>query len=147
MPPASRRDPAGELDHLEPARDLAHRVGEHLAVLGGEDPRRFLAALVHGSRIRKSSSARFASDVARQAGKAAFAAACRGGDLLDRRQIDLAGLLPERRVEHRAGAAGCPVGSPPIQWWMRVNFCCCSVGGVASSVISASSGDHESLAR
>ena len=32
------RDPAGELDHLEPARDLAHRVGEHLAVLGREDP-------------------------------------------------------------------------------------------------------------
>ena len=40
------RDPAGELDHLEPARDLAHRVGEHLAVLGREDPGDLLAAFV-----------------------------------------------------------------------------------------------------
>ena len=30
------RDAAGELDVLEPAGDLAERVGEHLAVLGGE---------------------------------------------------------------------------------------------------------------
>ena len=46
-PPLSeRRDAAGELDHLEPARDLAHRVGEHLAVLGGEDPREVLSVRV-----------------------------------------------------------------------------------------------------
>ena len=30
------RDAAGELDHLEPALDVAAGVGEHLAVLGGE---------------------------------------------------------------------------------------------------------------
>ena len=30
-------DAAGELDHLETARDLAARVVEHLAVLGGDD--------------------------------------------------------------------------------------------------------------
>ena len=41
-----RRDPAAELDHLEPARHLAHRVGEHLAVLGGEQPREVLAVRV-----------------------------------------------------------------------------------------------------
>ena len=33
------RDPAGELDDLEPALDLAQRVGEHLAVLVGDQPR------------------------------------------------------------------------------------------------------------
>jgi hypothetical protein len=30
-------DAARELHHLEPAGDLAHRVGVHLAVLGGDD--------------------------------------------------------------------------------------------------------------
>ena len=32
------RDAAGELDHLEPALDVALGVGEGLAVLGGEQP-------------------------------------------------------------------------------------------------------------
>ena len=40
------REAAAELDHLDPARDLAHRVGEHLAVLGGEEPRDLFAVLV-----------------------------------------------------------------------------------------------------
>ena len=31
------RDAAGELDDLQAAGDLAERVGEHLAVLGGDD--------------------------------------------------------------------------------------------------------------
>ena len=35
-----RRDAAGELDHLETAGYLAHRVGEHLAVLCSEESRR-----------------------------------------------------------------------------------------------------------
>ena len=49
------------------------------------------------SRIRNMSSARFESESARQAGKAAFAAATRGVDLLDRREVDLAGLLARSR--------------------------------------------------
>ena len=40
------RDPAAVLDHLEPARDLALRVGEHLAVLEREELRDVLAVLV-----------------------------------------------------------------------------------------------------
>ena len=40
------REAAAELDHLEPARHLAHRVGEHLAVLGGQELRDLLALLV-----------------------------------------------------------------------------------------------------
>src|SRR6185312_17529740 len=40
------RDAAAELDHLEPAGDLAERVREHLAVLGGEDLGDVLTVLV-----------------------------------------------------------------------------------------------------
>ena len=40
------RDPAAELDHLEPARDLALCVREHLAVLSREDLRDVFAMVV-----------------------------------------------------------------------------------------------------
>ena len=56
------------------------------------------------SRIRKKSSARFASDSARQAGKAAFAARDGAVDLLDRGERHLAGLPAGRRVEDGAAA-------------------------------------------
>ena len=36
------RDAAGELDHFEPALDVALGVGEGLAVLGGEQPRQIV---------------------------------------------------------------------------------------------------------
>ena len=36
------RDAAGELDHFEPALDVAFGVGEGLAVLGGEQPRQIV---------------------------------------------------------------------------------------------------------
>ena len=38
-----RRDAAAELDHLEPARDLAERVRDDLAVLEREQPREVVA--------------------------------------------------------------------------------------------------------
>ena len=103
------RDPAGELDHLEPARDLAHRVGEHLAVLGGEDPRGLLAALVHEladpeEQLRALRERRGAPGRERR-----LRGRDRGADLLGRREIDLARLLPERRVEHRPGPARSPL--------------------------------------
>ena len=40
-------DPAGELDHLEAARHLAHRVRQHLAVLGHQELRDLLLARMH----------------------------------------------------------------------------------------------------
>ena len=40
------RDAADVLDDLDAALHLAERVGEHLAVLGGEEPRQVLAVLV-----------------------------------------------------------------------------------------------------
>ena len=62
---------------LEAAGDLAHRVGEHLAVLGGERARDLLAVLAStSSRIRNKSSARRAERRSRATpAKAAFAAA------------------------------------------------------------------------
>ena len=39
-------DPAGELDDLLAAADLTQRVGDHLAVLGGQDLRQLTLALV-----------------------------------------------------------------------------------------------------
>ena len=44
------RDAGGELDVLEAARDLARRVGEHLAVLGGDDRGQLVGALCSSSR-------------------------------------------------------------------------------------------------
>ena len=40
------RDAARELDHLQPARHLAERVGHDLAVLGADDPREVVLALL-----------------------------------------------------------------------------------------------------
>ncbi|MDR8759042.1 hypothetical protein FEP90_00711 [Burkholderia multivorans] len=41
------RNPAREFDDVDAARDFALRVGEHLAVLGGDDRRERVAMLVH----------------------------------------------------------------------------------------------------
>ena len=41
------RDAAGELDHLEPALNVALGIGEGLAVLGGEQPREAVELLLH----------------------------------------------------------------------------------------------------
>jgi hypothetical protein len=41
------RNAAGELDDVDAARDLALRVGEHLAVLGGDHRGQRVAVLVH----------------------------------------------------------------------------------------------------
>ena len=75
-----RRDAARVLDHLEAARDLADRVGEHLAVLGGEDARDVLAVLVERARgSRRRARRASTSDSARQAGNACFARPGRRG--------------------------------------------------------------------
>ena len=103
----SVRDAAAVLDHLEPAGHLAERVGEDLAVLAREDLGHLLAPRVRASsRMRKKSSARFASDVSRQAGKAVLRRLDGGVHLLDRREVDGAGLAAGRRVVDRAAAAG-----------------------------------------
>ena len=69
------RDPAAELDHLEPARDLALRVGEDLAVLEREQAREVVASgrgRARGCGRRARCGAR--ATCARQLAKARFAA-------------------------------------------------------------------------
>jgi len=110
--------------HLEPARHLAERVGEHLAVLLRQDLRDLLALVVQeladreeelgapGERHRPPGRERLLRGLDRLV------------DLLDRREIDRPRLLPRRRVEHRAGAAGLPrigaAGDPVID---RLDCC------------------------
>ena len=96
-------------------------------------------ALVRGARgSRKKSSARLRERHRAPGGEGGLRGRDRGVDLLGRREVDLAGLLPERGVEDRArcGRTLPATGLPPIQWLMRVTSCFCSVGGVASSVMS-----------
>ena len=50
------RQPAGELDRLEAAHDLAQRVGEGLAVVARDQRRQLLAVLVHRARDRRRRS-------------------------------------------------------------------------------------------
>ena len=103
------RDAARELDDLEPARDLAERVGRHLAVLGGEERRDVLAMLVDqlADAEQDLGAPRRATSRATR-GNAAFAAATACVDLLDGREVDRAGLPAGRRVVDRAAAAGRP---------------------------------------
>ena len=100
------RDPAGELDHLEPAGDLAERVGEHLAVLGREDARNLLAAVVHELADPEHQLGPLRERGGAPRGERRLRGGDRGTDLLGRRQVDLAALLPERRVVDGSGAAG-----------------------------------------
>ena len=109
-----RREAAAELDHLEPARDLAHRVGEHLAVLRRQQLRDLLATLVRRARgSAKKSSARFASDTARHVANACLRRLDGGVDLLDRREVDRAGLTAGRGVVDGAAAARLPGDAAP----------------------------------
>ena len=128
-----------ELDHLEAAGHLADRVGEDLAVLGREEPRDVRRRSSKSSRMRKKMSARFESETARQPGRPPSPRRPPGRPPRPRR------TRPRPDWRPVAGLKTGPLrpeppdhGLPPIQWLMRVSPCCCSVGGVASSVILAS---------
>ena len=69
-------DPAGELDDLQPARDLAARVGEHLAVLASDQAGQVVGVARHQVPEREQDLfARRPSEESRQAGNALRAAA------------------------------------------------------------------------
>ena len=139
------RDPAAELDHLEPARDLAHRVGEHLAVLGGEQPGEVLAVGVEEL-----------ADPEEELGAARERERAPGGE------GRLRGLNGERRSPRRTRSRRRRSGRrspgrrpgptrpdppswrlPPIQWLIAFTAC----GASISSVIVSSSSRPGSVPR
>ena len=67
------RHAGGELDVLQPAGDLAECVGDHLAVLGGDDPGQLVLSRCSSSRNSNSTAARFDSEACRHSRAASFA--------------------------------------------------------------------------
>ena len=112
------RDAARELEVLEAAGDLAERVRRDLAVLGGQErgdaPCRCVSTRF---RIRNMISVRFESDVARQAGKAAFAAATAASTSSTEAKSTSRAIAPGGRVVDRAfapGRAGDDAAADPV---------------------------------
>ncbi|OLE17654.1 MAG: hypothetical protein AUG88_06265 [Actinobacteria bacterium 13_1_20CM_4_68_12] len=98
-------DPAAELDHLEPARDLALRVREYLAVLGREDLGDVLTV-----RVDECADAEEDLSLARErdgtpGGKGLLRSLDGAIDLFRGGEIDLARLDARRRVVDRAATA------------------------------------------
>ena len=101
------RHAGGELDVLQAAGDLADGVGEHLAVLGGDDRGELVGVCRAAARGRRTAP--------RPAWTATRARHSRRGGHGGRRprrrprgrgEVDLGGVRPGRRVVHRRGAAG-----------------------------------------
>jgi hypothetical protein len=99
------RDAAAELDHLEPALDIALRVRDHLAVLGRQQPREFVHVRFD-QPLELEHHARTALRVGRRPARLRLV---RGGD----RSVEI-GLRAERHtrldlaaigIEHVAAAA------------------------------------------
>ena len=108
------RDAAGELDVLETAGDLAHRIREHLAVLGGDERGDLLAV-----RVDQLAESEHHLGTLRQRRRAPCRERCprrgdRGVDLVDGCEIHDAGLFTRRRVEHRRAVAGRRRDDPAI---------------------------------
>ena len=92
-----RREAAAELDDLEPARHLAERVGEDLAVLADEDLGELVAALVE--ELADAEEELGAPRERRRAPRRErrLRGLDGGVDLLDRGEVDRAGLLARSR--------------------------------------------------
>ena len=100
------RDAAAVLDDLEAARHLAERVGEHLAVLAGED----LGHLV-APGVEQLPDAEEELGALRERGLAPGREGTAGRldgrvHLLGGREVDGAGLVTSRGVVDRAAASG-----------------------------------------
>ena len=98
-------DAAGELDVLEAAGHLAEGVGQHLAVLGGEEGGDLLAVgvdqLAEVEHHLRAARQRRGPPRRERGGGGGDG----GVDLLDRGELDLGLLLAGGRVPDRAGAA------------------------------------------
>ncbi len=89
------RDAAGELDDLEAAGDLAERVGEHLAVLGGDDRGQLALALVE----QLAEAEQHLGALGQRGGAPARERRARGGD----RRVDVVRGREGDPLGHRAG--------------------------------------------
>ena len=101
-----RRDAAGELDHLEAALHLPHRVREHLAVLVGEDARDLLAAIVDELADAEEDLRPLRERRGAPGGEGRGSGRNGRVHLLDGRERDLLRLLARGRVVDGPGAAG-----------------------------------------
>ena len=116
-------DAGRELDHLDPASDLAARVRRHLAMLGGDEFADLVAMLVQQLEIFEQDPGAAQRRGRRPAGKGV----ARGGDhRLDVRLIGEANMardLPGRRIEDLALARPAAV-DPLAADMMTENFHC-----------------------
>ena len=102
------RDPGRELDVLLAAGDLAHRVGQDLAVLLGDQPADVLAVLVDRLADPEQDVGALAERGRAPADEGLLRDLDRGVDLVDAREVDLVGLLAGGGVEDGAAAARLP---------------------------------------
>ncbi len=109
LPLQQGRYPAGELDHLEAARHLAHRVGEDLAVLGDEQLREVLLVGVDELADVEHQLGALGERDAAPRGERLPCDRYRGADFVDGCQVDGTGLPAGRRVEDRARPARGPL--------------------------------------
>ena len=103
-----RRDAACELDHLEAALHLAHRVRQHLAVLVGEDARDVLAAVVDELADAEEDLGALRQRRRAPRGERRGSSSDGSVDLLDGGERDLLRLLAGGRVVDGARAPGRP---------------------------------------
>ena len=98
--------PQRVLDDLEPAGDLAERVGGHLPVLGGEEARDVLAVRVQELADAEQQLGALPERPGAPGRERRLRDGHRAVDLLERSERDLAGLPAGRGVEDGAAAAG-----------------------------------------
>src|SRR5450432_487081 len=112
------RHPTRELDDLKRTRHLTSRVGENFAVLGGHDRGNLvdpcMQQLTHREHHGRALGQRRRSPTPRRID------GCRDGliDNIGRREVDLAGQLPGRGVEHvtvALGVAGVGLAANPVR--------------------------------
>ena len=106
------RDAGGELHHLEAALDLARGVGEHLAVLGGDEGGELVGALLGDAQEGVEDAGAAQGRRQRPVAGDRLGGGHRRVDVRRAGQRDPAGLLAGGRVEDgggaRAGAGGKP---------------------------------------
>ena len=114
------RDAAGEIDHLDAARDLARGVGVGLAVLGRDRAGDLVGVPIEQLLEAEHVLARFSGGVAPQPASRLLGGGDGGVDLGGGRERQLGDLLAGRRIEHRRDAPRWRSVTllPPMAFWM-----------------------------